>query len=106
MSNGKENSSFNVIENIKKLRNNHRKNNVAMLDNSLLKLARAEEWGECSEMMTGSSNLLTMSELKQSINRCDQTHNSSQVLVGSLRGSESSFLLSQILQKRHEKNLR
>ena len=41
MSNGKENNSFNVIENIKKVRN-HRKN-AAMLDNSVLKLARQDQ---------------------------------------------------------------
>jgi hypothetical protein len=38
MSNGKENSSFNVIENVRKVRSNRAK--AVILDNSLLKIAK------------------------------------------------------------------
>jgi hypothetical protein len=47
MSNGKENNSFNVMENVRKVRSNRAK--AVILDNSLLKLAKegSNQSGSC-----------------------------------------------------------
>lgn len=61
MSNGKENNSFNVIENIRKVRSN--RSRAVILDNSVLKIAKEQSEG-ASEIK--NSIMMTLSELKSS----------------------------------------
>lgn len=61
MSNGKENNSFNVIANIRKVRSNRAR--AVILDNSVLKIAKEQSEG-ASEIK--NSIMMTLSELKSS----------------------------------------